>query len=171
MTEFQRQVSLPNISKFASALLALSDKTSEPELVVSSDATTYFELSLTLATRIQVLDVDTLDALVCLYPTQLRPVQAAMYKLSLRSLAGSYPSTTSSRLASSAARLQATLHLTGGKTGGSVLWKKTVDGALASAQQAIAVLRSTFGEGMDGHYGDLTFESGMLISNITRRHI
>lgn len=35
MTEFQRQVSLPNISKFASSLLALSDKRTEPELIVS----------------------------------------------------------------------------------------------------------------------------------------
>ncbi|KAG8860532.1 hypothetical protein FRB96_003786 [Tulasnella sp. 330] len=126
ITEFQRQVSLPNISKFASSLLALSDRSTEPDLTI--------------------LVVNTLSALVVLYPTQLRPVQAAMYKLSLRFLAGSYPSTTSPQVASSSAKLQATLHLTGGKTGGSVLWKKTLDGTLASAQQAVTVLRTTFGE-------------------------
>ncbi|KAG8993032.1 hypothetical protein FRB94_011089 [Tulasnella sp. JGI-2019a] len=127
MPEFQRQVSLPNISKFGSALLALPDKIAEPQLTI--------------------LVVDTLESLVCLYPTQLRSIQGPMYKLSLGLLAGSYPSTTSIEIVSAAARFQATLHLTGGKTGGSVLWKKTVDGALTSAQQAISVLRSSFGEG------------------------
>lgn len=91
--------------------------------------------------------MDTLNSLVFLYPSLLRPVQNPIHKLSLNHLSGAFPSTTSSPLIEAAARLQATLHLTAGKAGGANAWRKTMDGALGTAEHCLYTLRSTFFSG------------------------
>ncbi|EJD53473.1 hypothetical protein AURDEDRAFT_79907, partial [Auricularia subglabra TFB-10046 SS5] len=126
LSEFQRQVTNPNASKFGLALLALADKGDEDLLVIV---------------------LATLARLIAAFPTLLRPLHAQASSLSLRFLQGRYPCPQPSSLVASAAQLNSVLHLTGGKVGGATLWKKSLDDAIGSANMHLGELRSTFADG------------------------
>lgn len=126
LSEFQRQVTNPNASKFGLALLALADKGDEDLLVIS---------------------LATLARLIAAFPTLLRPLHPQASSLSLRLLQGRYPCSQPIPLVTAAAQLHSVLHLTGGKVGGAALWKKSVDDAIGSANMHLGELRSTFSDG------------------------
>ncbi|KAG8901834.1 hypothetical protein FRC00_004232 [Tulasnella sp. 408] len=124
MTEFQRQVSIPNVSRYALAMIALAEK----------------EVSISLQATI----LETLHALISIYPSVQRTGQSSLQKLALRHVSGTFPSPTPPEILSSASKLLATLHVSSGKTASSASWKKTIEGALATAAESLSTLRTTF---------------------------
>ncbi|KAG7449000.1 uncharacterized protein BT62DRAFT_979095 [Guyanagaster necrorhizus] len=130
VSEFQRQVCLPNVTKFTAATIALCD--GEPEL------------------EFKVLLLNTLARVVPLYPNAHRSSHSALSGLCLKYLNGSAPLPTSVTLLRSSSRLYAVLPATGGKVGASNLWKKTVEETLTFGWTAFSSLRSSFSEGLCG---------------------
>ncbi|KAG9019683.1 hypothetical protein FRB90_011492 [Tulasnella sp. 427] len=124
MTEFQRQVSMPNVPRFASALVSLAEK----------------DVSMSLKITI----FETLRALLGVYPSVLRSVQAPIYKLALRHVSGSFPTPTAPQLVSSVSILLAGLHLSSGKIAASAAWKKTMEAALTTAHVSLEALRTSY---------------------------
>ncbi|KAI5893914.1 uncharacterized protein SCHCODRAFT_02539725 [Schizophyllum commune H4-8] len=125
--EFQRQISTPNVPKFATAIIPLVEKYTDVEL--------------------KTLCLQTLSRLIPLYPTLLRPSSGALNKLTLNLLSGQYPSPTPPRILEAASGLYCCLHLTGGKVGAATAWRKTLDDTLAFGWSAFHGLRSTFTPG------------------------
>ncbi|KAL1760148.1 rRNA processing/ribosome biogenesis-domain-containing protein [Schizophyllum commune] len=125
--EFQRQISTPNVPKFATAIIPLVEKYTDVEL--------------------KTLCLQTLSQLIPLYPTLLRPSSATLNKLALNLLSGQYPSPTPPKILEAASRLYCCLHLTGGKVGAATAWRKTLDDTLAFGWSAFRGLRSTFTPG------------------------
>ncbi|PCH41467.1 hypothetical protein WOLCODRAFT_89291 [Wolfiporia cocos MD-104 SS10] len=122
--EFQRQLCVPNVPKFSTALVALAEKHAEPEL--------------------KLLVLSTLTHIVPLYPTLHRSLHTQLTALAFASLNGSTPAPTPAVLVSAASRLYTALHATGGKVGAANNWRKSVDETLAFAWGALAALRRTF---------------------------
>ncbi|KAL1723421.1 rRNA processing/ribosome biogenesis-domain-containing protein [Schizophyllum commune] len=125
--EFQRQISTPNVPKFATAIIPLVEKYTDVEL--------------------KTLCLQTLSQLIPLYPTLLRPSSATLNKLALNLLSGQYPSPTPPKILEAASSLYCCLHLTGGKVGAATAWRKTLDDTLAFGWSAFHGLRSTFTPG------------------------
>ncbi|KAG8961176.1 hypothetical protein FRC03_005682, partial [Tulasnella sp. 419] len=123
MPEFQRQVSSPNVPKFASSLISLSEQNSDQGL--------------------RLIIIKTLSSLCQLYPSLMKAQQTHLYKVSLADLSGSQPARCLDLVRASAI-LHAHIHYTGGKVGGSGLWRKSLDSALGTASECIRYLRSTF---------------------------
>lgn len=88
----------------------------------------------------------TLTLLVHHHPNLHAGLQAKLHSLSLGHLSGSFPSTSSDSLVQSAADLHSVLHLTGGKVRGAAAWRKSLDGAIASALSALGEIASTIGQ-------------------------
>ncbi|PPR04067.1 hypothetical protein CVT24_010642 [Panaeolus cyanescens] len=124
VTEFQRQVSTPNIAKATTAISTLADSRNEQEL--------------------KVLCIETLTRLIQVYPSAHRASYPSLNAFALRYLSGFSPGPTPTALLHAAASLYAALHLTGGKVGGAGLWRKALDDTLAFTWTAFLGLRSTF---------------------------
>ncbi|KZT13037.1 uncharacterized protein LAESUDRAFT_754063 [Laetiporus sulphureus 93-53] len=122
VTEFQRQLCVPNMPKFTAALVALDEKQSDAE----------------------VLALATLTHLIPLYPTLHRSLHASLSSLALKHLNGSTPNPTPVALVEAASKLYSTLHVTGGKVGATSLWRKSLDETLSFAWGAFFNLRRTF---------------------------
>ncbi|KAK0468123.1 rRNA processing/ribosome biogenesis-domain-containing protein [Desarmillaria tabescens] len=130
VSEFQRQVCLPNVTKFTQTIIALCDGASgEPDL------------------EFKILILNTLARIVPLYPNAHRSSHTTLSGLCLLYLNGSALLPTSMALLRSSSRLYAVLPATGGKVGASNLWKKTVEETLAFGWTAFSSLRSSFSEG------------------------
>ncbi|CAL1701175.1 unnamed protein product [Somion occarium] len=110
--------------QFSQALISLGDKTEDEEL--------------------KILCLDTLAHLVPLYPTLHRSLHAALSSSAIKFLNGATPQPTSSRLLSSASRLNALLHYTGGKVGAATQWRKAVDDAILFTWGSFMSIRTTF---------------------------
>ncbi|KAF9057988.1 rRNA processing/ribosome biogenesis-domain-containing protein [Panaeolus papilionaceus] len=124
VTEFQRQVSTPNIPKVTAAITNLADARSEQEL--------------------KILCIQTLTRFIQVYPAAHRASSPTLNAFALRYLGGSSPSPTPTAILHAAASLYAALHLTGGKVGGAGLWRKALDDTLAFSWAALLAVRSTF---------------------------
>ncbi|KAF6762174.1 rRNA processing/ribosome biogenesis-domain-containing protein [Ephemerocybe angulata] len=124
MSEFQRQISLPNVTKFTNALASLAGAHADVEL--------------------KELCLDTLARLIPIYPNAHRATFGHLSGLALSFLNGSYPRPTSTPLLEAAARLYSILHLTGGKVGAANLWRKALDDNLAFGWEALNSVRTTF---------------------------
>ncbi|TFK71783.1 hypothetical protein BDN72DRAFT_957805 [Pluteus cervinus] len=124
MTEFQRQVSTPNVPKFTAALLVQAEKQSNVEVMA------YI--------------LTTLRQMVMLYPTLHRASQQALASLSFRFLNGGAPTPILSSLKHAGSALYVSLHLTGGRVGAATQWRKSLDETLALAWTSFHSLRSTF---------------------------
>ncbi|KAJ7178937.1 rRNA processing/ribosome biogenesis-domain-containing protein [Mycena filopes] len=122
--EFQRQVATPNVSKFTAALIPLAEKHTDKEL--------------------KILILSTLALIIPLYPTLHRTSHSALSTLSLSFLNGNPFKPPNAQLSSTASRLYAVLHYTGGKVGAANLWRKSVDDTLAFGWTSFSALRSTF---------------------------
>ncbi|KAF8969481.1 rRNA processing/ribosome biogenesis-domain-containing protein [Flammula alnicola] len=122
--EFQRQVSLPHVVKFTSALIQLADN--RPDL------------------DLKVICMETLTRLIPLYPTTHRASSAALSAFALRYLNGSVTGLTNQKLTQAASQLYAVLPLTGGKVGAVNLWRKSLEETLAFGWEAFYSLRTTF---------------------------
>ncbi|KAF8897738.1 rRNA processing/ribosome biogenesis-domain-containing protein [Infundibulicybe gibba] len=96
VSEYQRQVSTPNVPKFTASLLGLVDKHPSVEL--------------------KVLVLSTLTRLIPLYPSMHKASHTSLSSISLRFLSGSSPHPTNTNLLKAASKLYATLHLTGAKS-------------------------------------------------------
>ncbi|KAK0231019.1 rRNA processing/ribosome biogenesis-domain-containing protein [Armillaria fumosa] len=127
VSEFQRQVCLPNVTKFTQTIIALCD--GEPDV------------------EFKVLLLNTLARIIPLYPNAHRSSHSVLSSLCLQYLNGSAPLPTSMVLLRSSSRLYAVLPATGGKVGASNLWKKTVEEALTFGWAAFSNLRTSFSEG------------------------
>jgi len=68
-------------------------------------------------------------------------------KAGLVLLSGSFPTPAAQRIVEPVALLVADLHSTGGKVGGIAMWKTTMESSIGEAENALAAMRSTFGEG------------------------
>lgn len=123
LAEFQRHVVTPNIPKFSSALMSLAEKQADEEL--------------------KLLCLEVLAVIVPVCPSLHRQLSAPLSTLSLSFLNGS-PSTTPAAIASSASKLHASLHTTGGKVGGAALWRKSVNETVGFCSAAVTALRTTF---------------------------
>ena len=123
LPDFQRSVVLPNISRLSSALHTLAEKQRDEELLV--------------------LCLESLTEIVRVFPTSHRSMTDPLSRLCLRILDGSTRSTPSS-IASAASRLYASLHVTGGKVGGSALWRKGVDETIVFVRKALGNLRTSY---------------------------
>ena len=122
LPEFQRTVVAPNVAKYSAALISILDKAPDNEL--------------------RVLCLDTLTQIVPLYPTLHRQLANKLSSTSLNLLNGS-PVGTSASVVSSASKLHACLHTTGGKVGSAGLWRKSVDDTISFCFTAAAALRTT----------------------------
>ncbi|KAJ7781030.1 rRNA processing/ribosome biogenesis-domain-containing protein [Mycena metata] len=122
--EFQRQVATPNVSKFTAALIPLAEKHADNEL--------------------KILILSTLALIIPLYPTLHRTSHSALSALSLSFLNGNPFKPPNTQLSSTASRLYAVLHFTGGKVGAANLWRKAVDDTLTFGWTSFSALRSTF---------------------------
>ncbi|KLO19861.1 hypothetical protein SCHPADRAFT_934991 [Schizopora paradoxa] len=122
LSEFQRQVVTPNVPKFSNALISLTEKFAD------------------LGLKIYCMDV--LSVLVQKFSTLHRPLAPQLSSLSLSFLNGSPASPTPKQLTKSACRLHACLHNTGGKVGGSALWRKSMDETIDFCNEALNALRS-----------------------------
>ncbi|KIO31087.1 hypothetical protein M407DRAFT_221600 [Tulasnella calospora MUT 4182] len=138
MTEFQRQVSTPNVSRYALAMVALAEKGAPISLQASP------------APLSHVIIFETIHALISIYPSVLRTGQSSLQKLALRHVSGSFPAPTPPEIISSASKLLATLHISSGKTASSASWKKMIEGVLATAAESLAALRTTFASSGSG---------------------
>ncbi|KAF9478150.1 hypothetical protein BDN70DRAFT_880303 [Pholiota conissans] len=123
ITEFQRQVSLPHVVKFSSALIPLADSHPDVEL--------------------KVLCMETLMRLLSLYPATHRASSASLSAFALRHLNGSPTGHTNKSVLCSASQLYATIPLTGGKVGAVNLWRKSLEETLAFGWEAFYSLRTT----------------------------
>ncbi|KAF8204795.1 rRNA processing/ribosome biogenesis-domain-containing protein [Pholiota molesta] len=121
--EFHRQVSLPHVVKFTSALMPLADSHLDVEL--------------------KVLCMETLTRLIPLYPTTHRASSGALSAFTLRYLNGSPTGFTNEFILHSASQLYATIPLTGGKVGAVNLWRKSLEETLAFGWEAFYALRTT----------------------------
>ncbi|CCM05557.1 uncharacterized protein FIBRA_07784 [Fibroporia radiculosa] len=124
IAEFQRQLCLPNVPKFSSALIELVQKKPEEDL--------------------KLLALAALTHLIPLYPTLHRSLHSSLSSLALKFLNGSSPRPTPESLAKGAARLYATLHVTGGKVGAGNIWRTSLDETLSFAWTALYNLRTTY---------------------------
>ncbi|PBL02302.1 hypothetical protein ARMGADRAFT_1042114 [Armillaria gallica] len=127
VSEFQRQVCLPNVTKFTQTIIALCD--GEPDV------------------EFKILLLNTLARIIPLYPNAHRSSHSALSSLCLQYLNGSAPLPTPMVLLRSSSRLYAVLPATGGKVGASNLWKKTVEETLTFGWAVFSSLRSSFSEG------------------------
>lgn len=89
--------------------------------------------------------MNNLTTLAHHHPTLHRALATQLHTLTLQHLSGSYPSPTSTSLICAAASLHAELHATGGKVGAATVWRKSVDGAVTSAFEALHELTITSG--------------------------
>ncbi|EJF56606.1 hypothetical protein DICSQDRAFT_71225 [Dichomitus squalens LYAD-421 SS1] len=124
VTEYQRQLCIPNVPKYASALIALLEKDSSTETAV--------------------LAIDTLEHIVSLYPSLCRPLHNQLSNVALRSLNGSAPTPMSDKLVEACSRLYAVLPLTGGKVNAPSLWRKSLDDTMTFAWGAFLQVRTTY---------------------------
>ncbi|TFK43691.1 rRNA processing/ribosome biogenesis-domain-containing protein [Crucibulum laeve] len=147
VSEFQRQVSTPNVPKFSSALISLAEKYSDLELKVAC--------------------LETLTKLIPLYPTTNRSSHSALSALCLRFLNGSAPAPTDGRLLKAASSLYATLHLTGGKVGAANIWRKSLDETLSFAWGAFLSVRTTFPSEVRNAINGLAITNDDPISSIS----
>ncbi|KAI0750951.1 rRNA processing/ribosome biogenesis-domain-containing protein [Daedaleopsis nitida] len=122
--EFQRQLSIPNVPKFANALIAIIEKQGIPDVILPV--------------------LDALAHVVSLYPSLCRPLHGSLSNIALRSLNGSAPTPTSRELLEASSKLYATLSLTGGKVNAPNLWRKSLDDTIAFAWGAFLQLRTTY---------------------------
>ncbi|OJT12538.1 hypothetical protein TRAPUB_10939 [Trametes pubescens] len=122
--EFQRQLCVPNIPKFGSALIAIAEKQTNPE--------------------VNILVLDTLAHITSLYPSLCRPLQTALSNVALSHLNGSAPNPTPVAMVEASSRLYSALPLTGGKVGAAALWRKSLDDTVAFAWGAFLQLRTTY---------------------------
>ncbi|KDR83920.1 hypothetical protein GALMADRAFT_54559 [Galerina marginata CBS 339.88] len=122
--EFHRQICIPNVVKFTSAVISVAEN--HPDL------------------ELNIMCMETLARMVTLYPTTHRPTSAALFAFCLRRLNGSVISPTNEGILEAASRLYAVLPLTGGKVGAVNLWRKSVDETLAFGWEAFHCLRTTF---------------------------
>ncbi|KAI0050180.1 hypothetical protein FA95DRAFT_1555880 [Auriscalpium vulgare] len=122
--EFQRQLATPNVPKFSAALLALAEKHENH--------------------AVKLFALDTLVALIPLFPTLHKALHGPLTGLCLRQLNGSAPQPTNAALLEAASRLYAVLPVTGGKVGAAALWRKELDETLAFAWTALLSVRTTF---------------------------
>ena len=123
LPDFQRSVALPNVSKLSAALQSLTEKQPGDEVVL--------------------LSLETLAQLVKAFPTSHRSMTDSLSKFCLRILDGSSRSTPPS-IALAASSLYASLHVTGGKVGGSALWRKGVDETIIFVKKALDGLRTSY---------------------------
>ncbi|KAF7352611.1 Pre-rRNA-processing protein rix1 [Mycena venus] len=122
--EFQRQVATPNVAKFTAALIPLAEKHVDIEL--------------------KTLILSTLALIIPLYPTLHKTLHSALSALCLGFLNGNPFKPSNGPLATTASRLYAVLHFTGGKVGAANLWRKSIDDTLAFGWTSFLSVRSTF---------------------------
>ncbi|KAI9466959.1 hypothetical protein BJY52DRAFT_1141931 [Lactarius psammicola] len=122
--EFQRQIASPNVSKFSLALTIAAEVHPSREL--------------------RLLAVDSLSALVPLYPPLHKTLHGRLSVLCLRQISGSAGHPTDGSLARAASRLYSVLPVTGGKVGSTTLWRKSVDEVMALTWASLHALRTTF---------------------------
>ncbi|KAJ8515231.1 hypothetical protein ONZ45_g7310 [Pleurotus djamor] len=121
--EFQRQLVTPNVSKFITTLIGLTEKTPNNEL--------------------KVLCLATLTSLTTTYPSLSRPTHSAITTLSLKFLGGSH-TPLDQALVKAASRLFSSLHHTGGKVASSNLWRAAIEETLTFAWSSFPAIRSSF---------------------------
>ncbi|KAF8913747.1 rRNA processing/ribosome biogenesis-domain-containing protein [Gymnopilus junonius] len=122
--EFHRQICIPNVVKFTSAIVSLVENNPDLELCITC--------------------LGTLTQIVTLYPTTHRASSAALSAVSIRYLNGSPAGPTDKEKVAAASQLYAVLPLTGGKVGAINLWRKSVDETLAFGWESFHCLRTTF---------------------------
>ncbi|KAK2466090.1 hypothetical protein APHAL10511_001732 [Amanita phalloides] len=124
VSEFQRQVSIPNVPKMTSVMIALALKHTDLEL--------------------EVLILAMLSKLVFLYPNLHRASYSALSSLAMSNLDGRAPGPTNAGLMNTAAQLYVALHFTGGKLSAGDLWKKSIEETVAFGWNSFYALRTTF---------------------------
>ncbi|KAF9006544.1 rRNA processing/ribosome biogenesis-domain-containing protein [Cyathus striatus] len=124
MSEFQRQVSNPNVPKFIASLIQTAQNT--PELEVKLEC------------------IWTLHRLVPVYPAAHRASHSALSKLALIHLNGNTSGTSQRSLVEACSALYCVLHFTGGKVGASGLWRNSFDETLNFGWSSFLALRTTF---------------------------
>ncbi|KAF9012654.1 rRNA processing/ribosome biogenesis-domain-containing protein [Cyathus striatus] len=124
MSEFQRQVSNPNVPKFIASLIQTAQNT--PELEVKLEC------------------IWTLHRLVPVYPAAHRASHSALSKLALIHLSGDTSGTSQRSLVEACSALYCVLHFTGGKVGASGLWRNSFDETLDFGWNSFLALRTTF---------------------------
>ncbi|KAI0089115.1 rRNA processing/ribosome biogenesis-domain-containing protein [Irpex rosettiformis] len=127
ISEFQRQVAMPNVPKFSTALLTIVDKNDDTEL--------------------KVLSLNSLSHLVASHPTLHRTLQAQLNSTALRYLDGSSPKPLPQALVEASSGLYSVLHHLGGKVGAAPQWRKHVDDTIQFAWNALSNLRTTYEQG------------------------
>lgn len=93
--------------------------------------------------ELKLLCLEVLAVIVPAYPSLHRQLSSPLSALSLSFLNGT-PATTPTAIASSASKLHACLHTTGGKVGGAALWRKSVEETLVFCSTAVTALRTSF---------------------------
>lgn len=122
--EFQRQISLPNLPKFVSALITLVEKETKVDITLPV--------------------LETLAHMVSLYPSLCRPFHAQLSNVALRYLNGSTPTPVPSELVDASSRLYTVLPFTGGKVNAPTLWRKSLDDTVAFAWGSFLQVRTTY---------------------------
>jgi hypothetical protein len=92
----------------------------------------------------QILILSTLAVIIPLYPTLHKTSHSALSALCLGYLNGNPFKPANISLTSTASRLYAVLHFTGGKVGAANVWRKSIDETLAFGWTSFFLLRSTF---------------------------
>jgi len=141
ISEFQRQVSVPNVVKFTTAALHLAENQSEIELKVCPCRP--FRL-FDPHNLVKILCMETITCLVTIYPTTHRTCSSALTTLALGYLNGSPSGRTNQDLMNAASQLFAALPMIGGKVGACNFWRKSLDETLAFGWEAFLSLRTTF---------------------------
>jgi hypothetical protein len=141
ISEFQRQVSVPNVVKFTTAALHLAENQSDIELKVCPCRP--FR-SFDPHNLVKVLCMETVTCLVTIYPTTHRTCSNALTTFSLGYLNGTPSGRTNQDLMNAASQLFAALPMIGGKVGAVNLWRKSLDETLAFGWEAFLSLRTTF---------------------------
>ncbi|KAF8631610.1 hypothetical protein AX15_002357 [Amanita polypyramis BW_CC] len=123
-SEFQRQVSIPNVPKMTAAMIALAEKQTDPEF--------------------KVFILSVISKTLYLYPNLHRASYSMLSSLALDNLDGSTIGPTDASILDAASQLYVVLHFTGGKVNGPNLWRKSVEDTISFGWKAFYALRTTF---------------------------
>jgi hypothetical protein len=130
LSEFQRSIVHPNVTKLSSALLSLADKQSDDDLMT--------------------ICLEVLKKNIQAYPTLHRPLTESFSTFCLKVLNGN-PRSTSASVVVKASQLYACIHVTGGKVGGAALWRKAMDETIEFTRSAFLGLRVSYSTEGEAH--------------------
>jgi len=154
--EFQRQIVIPLVPKFATALAAFVEKDTE--------------------LGIKMVSLDTLIELVPIYPSLHRAQNNSLSAICLRIIDTSSLGACNKVIIAHGARLLSVLHFTGGKVGAASLWRKALEDMIGSTWTAFAALRTSFlgqnypvpqGQGHDDPLASIPLHTNRMNNSVT----